>query len=198
MSAPPLSPAAPHATARTGASPPAPTYRCDLPASCLPLAAWLDRESVWPGTINKLSTGGLVLVLKRRFEAGAGLAVELPASAARAEETLLVKVTRVEAVSGGEWLLRCTFLSELSEDTVRMLVQEGGGRPVASEPSPAEPSAAEGKGGKQMLALLEKVCARYRALPPRVQLGLQAAALLVGIAVPFSMLMLLVRRAAGW
>jgi hypothetical protein len=196
MSAPPLSPAPP--AARNAAAPPARYYRCVLPASCLPLAAWLDRESVWPGTINKLSTGGLVLLLKRRFEAGAGLAVELPASAARAEETLLVKVTRVEAVSGGEWLLRCTFLSELSEDTVQALVHAGGGKPVAAEPSPEEHSAAEGKGGKRARVLLEQLSARYRALPPRVQLGLQAAGLIVGIAVPFSMLMLLVRRAAGW
>src|SRR5690348_14403940 len=80
-------------------------YPCELQASCQPLAGWLDRESVWPGTISDLSTNGLGLVLGRRFEPGSGLAVELPASAVRGEETFLVKVAKVQSLPGGRWLL---------------------------------------------------------------------------------------------
>jgi hypothetical protein len=97
-------------------------YRCELPASCRPVAAWLARDRNCPATIRTLSTQGLSLVLDRRFEAGAGLAVELPASDNRGVETLLVKVVQVDPRSGGQWRLRCAFITELGEDTVLALV----------------------------------------------------------------------------
>src|SRR5262245_52630847 len=88
------------------AGPPAPErHPCGLRASCQPVAAWMDRDFIWPVTITELSTRGLGLVLGRRFEAGMGLAVELPASADRCEETFLVKVVRVSALPGDHWLL---------------------------------------------------------------------------------------------
>src|SRR6516225_2385721 len=67
-------------------------FPVDLQASCQPIAARSDRDIVWPATVRDVSEGGVGLVLKRRFERGAGLAIELPGSDDRPAETLLAKV----------------------------------------------------------------------------------------------------------
>ena len=172
-------------------------YPCELQASCQPIAAWLDRESVWPGTVSDLSTNGLGLVLGRRFEPGSGLAVELPASEVRCEETLLVKVAQVQSLPGGRWLLTCAFLSELSEDTVLTLVGPEAARTpqrqvttAASVPMPGAPNPWFG-------TFLTRVVARSCSLPPRVRLSVLLLAPL-GVGASFSGLVRLVRWAAGW
>src|SRR5690242_12168671 len=48
---------------------------CHLPTSCQPAAA---QETRWAATIVDLSQGGVRLSLRRRFERGACLAIELP------------------------------------------------------------------------------------------------------------------------
>jgi hypothetical protein len=135
-------------------------YSCGLPATCRPVAAWLDRDFIWPATITDLSTSGLGIVLGRRFEPGAGLAVELPASADRCEETFLVKVLKVYPMPGGHWLLGCTFVSALSEETVETLVHQG----EAQKPeAPAEAPATNGRAGTASTRTgLEKVVANVR------------------------------------
>ena len=102
MSSPALSLAVPDTPAYAGPAPAA-RYPCDLPACCRPVAAWLARDRNCPATIRDLSTQDLSLVLARRFEAGAGLAVEVPASDTRDEETLLVKVVQVDPRPSGRW-----------------------------------------------------------------------------------------------
>src|SRR5260221_664601 len=100
MASPVLSRSAPADALRVADSPPATRYRCKLPVSCRPVAAWLARDRNCPATISELSTCDLGLVVGRRFEAGAGLGVQLPTSASQCEETLLVKVVRVEPRHG--------------------------------------------------------------------------------------------------
>ena len=107
-------------------------YACGLRATCQPVAAWMDRDFIWPATITDLSTGGVGIVLGRRFEPGVGLAVELAATADRSEETLLVRVMQVTAIPGGYWMLGCAFLSELSEDTVLALVNQRNDLPTCT------------------------------------------------------------------
>ncbi len=116
---------------------------CDLEASCQPVAARLDNDLHWPGTIRDISTGGAGLILGRRFEPGAGLAVELPASGDRSEETLLARVRHATRLPDGRWLHGCAFISELSDDELERLLRATRGwlapPPVVAAP-PAEAS----------------------------------------------------------
>jgi len=195
MPPPALFPAAPPQP-RFAGSGPAARYPCELQASCQPLAAWLDKESCWPGMIRDLSTRGLGLILGRRFEPGSGLAVELPASAVRCEKTLLVKVTQVQSLSGGRWLLSCIFVSELSEDTVLTLVSQGeAGSPAALADSADQAPAARAR-VPLFAEFLGRVVARVRQLPPHVGLGIVVLAPL-GVGMAVSGIIRLVRWASG-
>ena len=133
-------------------------YSCGLRASCQPVAAWLDRDFIWPATITDLSTSGLGIVLGRRFEPGAGLAVELPASPDRCEETFLVKVIKVYPLPGGHWLLGCTFVSALSEETVLTLVHQGAAETVTA--TPARSGHASARTGLEKVVANVRFCAR--------------------------------------
>jgi hypothetical protein len=196
MPSPLLSPAAPASHLRFAASRPAARYPCELQASCQPLAAWLDKESVWPGLISDLSTCSLALVLGRRFEPGSGLAVELPATADRCEETLLVKVTKVQSLPDGRWLLSCALVSELSEDTVLTLVSQGEDGPPAALPDDQAPAEGGQGQGPALGDLFGRIVARVRELPPNVRLGmLVLGPLSTGMA--FSGIVRLVRWASG-
>src|SRR5205807_622730 len=72
----------------------------------------------WPATIRGISTGGLSLTLGRRFEHGSGLAIEIPTEDG-ATSIVLARVVRVSTHPDGGWLLGCSFISELSEEEVR-------------------------------------------------------------------------------
>src|SRR5262249_35993927 len=98
-------------------------HPCDLEASCQPIAARGDRDRAWPGVIRDGSGGGGGLGLGRRFERGAGLAVEIPATASTPSEVLLARVVHATALPGGRWLLGCGFVSQLSDDELRRLLQ---------------------------------------------------------------------------
>src|ERR1043165_2571735 len=51
---------------------------CGLKTSCQPIAARGDKDVMWPATIRDISVASIGLVLGRRFEPGAGLAIEVP------------------------------------------------------------------------------------------------------------------------
>ena len=60
------------------------------------------------GEVRDISTGGLCLVLGRRFEPGAGLAIEVP-DAEGGSSTLLAKVVHVRTDGAGSWALGCAW-----------------------------------------------------------------------------------------
>jgi hypothetical protein len=91
--------------------------------SCQPVAARGDHDLKWPAHIRDVSLGGIGLVLHRRFEPGAGLAIELPESDGSGTFTVFARVVHVAAQAGGKWLLGCVFVSELNEDTLRAVLQ---------------------------------------------------------------------------
>lgn len=86
---------------------------CDVPASCRPASALGNPEARWDGLIRDISQGGARLVLKRRFEPGTGLAIELPG--ADEPYTVLARVIYVQRTEDGFWSLGCRFISELSD-----------------------------------------------------------------------------------
>ena len=95
---------------------------CELPATCLPTSSWGRKEAQWPATITDLSVGGVRLIVRRRFEPGSGLGVELPGHDGEEPYTGLAKVVRVCALPDGSWALGCKFISELSEDELQGLL----------------------------------------------------------------------------
>jgi hypothetical protein len=70
-----------------------------------------------------VSAGGLCLVLNRRFERGAGLAIELPGTDPESPSTLLARVMNVRADGPGAWVLGCAFVSPLSDEELQALTR---------------------------------------------------------------------------
>ncbi len=94
-------------------------HRCEVQTTCQPPSAW--SRDPWPATICNISTGGVSLRLGRRFEQGSGLAIELPGEDG-STSTVLARVAHVSAAGEGSWLLGCTFISELSDEEVRAVL----------------------------------------------------------------------------
>ena len=100
-------------------------FPCGLQTTCQPIAARGDHELSWSAHIRDLSQGGVGVVLKRRFERGAGLAIEIPESDSSSATTLLGRVVHTTSLPGGIWLHGCAFVSPLSEDELNRLLNLG-------------------------------------------------------------------------
>jgi hypothetical protein len=97
---------------------------CDISTSCQPTSAWGRKDSRWAAVISDISPGGISLIVRRRFEPGSGLAIELPGGDGEEPYTVLAKVIHVKALPGSSWALGCQFVSELSEDEVQRLLSQ--------------------------------------------------------------------------
>jgi hypothetical protein len=89
----------------------------------------------WPATIKDVSIGGVRLLLRRRFEPGTGLQIELPTVDGSDSYSVLVKVVYALSDGQGGWNLGCKFASQLGEDELRRVVQSSPRRDT-STPSP--------------------------------------------------------------
>jgi hypothetical protein len=130
-------------------------YVCGLQTSCQPIAARADRDYLWPATVRDISAGGVSLVVPRRFEPGAGLVIEIPAGDSTPADSLLARVVNATRLPQGQWLLGCSFPSELSDDELRRLLrlaesakarQERGDVPAAPAPHAGRPGVDASKG----------------------------------------------------
>jgi hypothetical protein len=81
--------------------------------SCRPITA--RKNEAWAATVRDLSTGGVGIVVNRRFEPGTLLSVELQDSEQTVNRNLLVRVVRVLEQGEGRWLLGCAFTNKLSD-----------------------------------------------------------------------------------
>ena len=95
---------------------------CAVPTSCQPASVSEMHESRWSATIVDMSQGGVRIVLKRRFEKGTALAVELPGTETRKPSVVFVKVIHLKSQGNGEWALGCKLISELSEEELQGLL----------------------------------------------------------------------------
>src|SRR5437879_1582081 len=95
---------------------------CDVSTSCQPTSAWGRKDSRWAAVISDVSPGGIRLIVRRRFEPGAGLGIELPGGDGEEPYTVLAKVIHVRALPDSAWALGCQFISELSEEEVQHLL----------------------------------------------------------------------------
>src|SRR6266511_3721808 len=119
-----------------------PRQACDVEATCQPVSAWGRKDSKWTAIITDVSQGGIRLILRRRFEPGAGLGIELPGVDGDEPYTVLAKVVHVRSLPDGTWALGCQFISELDEDEVLHLTphQRPSAVPQPAEPAPLVPS----------------------------------------------------------
>jgi hypothetical protein len=85
-----------------------------------------DAQESWPVVIRDVSTGGVGLLLARRFEKGTIFKIELGiGSAAR---NIRVRVARVSAEAVGHWIHGCAFVDPITEDELAaLLVPPGSG-----------------------------------------------------------------------
>src|SRR5205085_1988087 len=125
-------------------------HSCDLAPPCQPPTVWGAQEFKWSATVRDVSVGGVRLHLRRRFEPGAGLAIELPGRDDGPPATVLARVVHVHGQEDGSWVLGCSFVSRLSDDELNALlgVAEAGevgvfkdSTPEFGEPAPAAPEA---------------------------------------------------------
>lgn len=113
-------------------------FPCGLETTCQPIAARGNEEPFWTAQIRDLSVGGVGVVLNRRFERGAGLAIEIPETTSCPATTLMGRVVHTTSMPGGQWLHGCEFVSLLSDDELQRLLDLGRAqsKPVANELSP--------------------------------------------------------------
>ena len=90
---------------------------CALEATCKPLAG--GRTKAWSATAVDISTGGIAIVLGRRFEPGATLLATLASADGEFARTLLLRVAHVARQDNGNWKLGCAFATELSQEELQ-------------------------------------------------------------------------------
>src|SRR5205823_7885001 len=119
-------------------------HSCKVPSHCQPASAFGKEDLKWPATLENISQSGVCLNLRRRFEPGTGLTLELPGAATQDAYVVLAKVVHVRRQENGYWFLGCKFISELSEDEMQRLLshqQQAAGTTRAHEEKPAAPAA---------------------------------------------------------
>src|SRR5215471_8214235 len=89
-------------------------HPADLEATYQPLGG--PDESRFSARVRNLSLNGINLLVKRPFQAGDMLSVELPSAADGASCSVLACVVHVTPQGQGEWVVGCTFSRELSDE----------------------------------------------------------------------------------
>jgi PilZ domain len=92
-------------------------YPADLEAPCRAVAG--ARADAWRGRVFNISTAGVGLVLDRRCEPGAVLAIDLPGAASGHPRTLLARVIHATPGPGGTWLVGGSFLRRLDAEALQ-------------------------------------------------------------------------------
>jgi serine/threonine protein kinase len=95
-------------------------YSSSLEASCQPTSRL--RERCWSARIQDISSSGMCLILRRRFEPGTVLTAELQGTTETITKTLLIHVMRVHEQSPRKWTVGCAFDRELNEFELKALL----------------------------------------------------------------------------
>jgi hypothetical protein len=95
-------------------------YPCELEAACGPAAG--GEEAVWEGRAVEISSGGIRVVAKRRFEAGSILRIRIVRHSGATTTTLLARVVHVSPHADGGWFMGCRLASEIREEDLRTLL----------------------------------------------------------------------------
>jgi len=97
-------------------------YPSERKSTCQPVAlpTATQAEGQWGAQVRDISSGGVCLYLRRRFEIGTPLIVEFPDVAGN-KLTVTVRVARVTAERGG-WIIGCQMDSPLSDEDLKALL----------------------------------------------------------------------------
>lgn len=95
---------------------------CHVPTSCQPTAA---HEQRWDAIIVDISQNGIRVNLRRRFERGACLALEMPARDGEEPYAVFARVVHLRGENDGTWSLGCQLVGELSEDELQRIINAG-------------------------------------------------------------------------
>lgn len=93
---------------------------------CQPVAASTAQESEtrWLGRFREVSADKLTLVLRRRFEPGTLLTIELSKKAKRGVRSFPVQVVQAIPEGNGRWIIDCEFNPPLSKEDLQTLIEE--------------------------------------------------------------------------
>ena len=97
-------------------------YPCELMAECGPAAG--SEEQVWHGRVVEMSRGGMLVAVRRRFEAGAILRVRVTRRAGGTTTTLLARVVHVRPEQDGEWFLGCRLAKDFNTDDFQAMLRD--------------------------------------------------------------------------
>jgi PilZ domain len=92
---------------------------CELDGFCQPPVG--SGALQWAAKIEDVSEGGIAIVVDRRFELGALLAIEVQQDDSPVT-TVLARVVRVIKKSHGRWLLGCSLAKRMKEEDLAELV----------------------------------------------------------------------------
>jgi len=95
-------------------------FATTLEASCQPTGRVKERS--WSGEIYDISSTGVCLLLRRRFEPGTILTAELQGKQDCLTKTMLVRVLRVREESRRRWSIGCSFDRQLSDVELTSLI----------------------------------------------------------------------------
>jgi serine/threonine protein kinase len=113
-------PARPASTASGAERRGARRYPLAMGATCRPVPG---RADPWTAEILDISLTGVRLQMRRRFEVGAVLAVQVLDAPAGGMASLLVRARWVQATADEQWRVGCAFHYPLSEDELNRLVE---------------------------------------------------------------------------
>src|SRR5262249_32954563 len=94
--------------------------RTELEALCQPGSGRLD-SAWWLAKICDISVGGLGLVLRRRFEPGTILTVDLDSPARKMARTFQAQVRHATTGTDGTWVVGCALANRLSDEELEAL-----------------------------------------------------------------------------
>jgi hypothetical protein len=83
-----------------------------------------ETETGWLGTVRDICPGGLAFLLRRRFEPGTLLIIELSGHADSGPCSFPVQVLHATQQGKKRWIIGCEFLSSLSEEELKALIGE--------------------------------------------------------------------------
>lgn len=96
-----------------------PRFYAKLETSCVPTGTE-DVDKPWPARVQDISSTGLSLVLRRRFERGTFLTLDLENPTEKFRRTVIVKVVRIRRTRNGEWNLGCALDGEFDLESLEM------------------------------------------------------------------------------
>jgi hypothetical protein len=95
-------------------------YPCERDGFCQPPIG--SGALQWAAKIEELSSGGLALVVDRRFEPGTLLSIEMQ-HRPDTVRTFLARVVHLKERTAGRWLLGCSFAKKLNEEELNDLLR---------------------------------------------------------------------------